>query len=283
MVKPAVFRRAVGFVQAEFKVSQRRACRILGFARSSLTYESCRKVPTALLDRLKALAAKRPRFGYRRLHILLRREGHLVNHKRIYRLYRAEDLAVRRKHRKRMAAVVRTVLPPPARPNERWSMDFVSDVTVTSRRYRVFVVVDDFTREALALLVDTSIGGARCARLLDELVAARGKPLTLVSDNGPEFTSKAMDAWAYRTSVKLHFIRPGKPVENAYVESFNGKFRDECLNVHWFNDVLDAREKIELWRQDYNEERPHSSLGGATPIEYARLCKTNPGLTQRVA
>jgi len=281
MVKPAVYRRAVGHLQADFQVSQRRACRILGFARSSLGYHSRRKVPTALLERLRALAAKRPRFGYRRLHLLLRREGHIVNHKRIYRLYREEDLAVRRKHRKRMAAVARTVLSAPTRRNQRWSMDFVSDVTWGGRRFRIFVVVDDFTREALALLVDTSIGGARVARLLAELVAARGKPDLIVCDNGPEFTGRALDAWAYDTKVKLHFIRPGKPVENAYAESFNGKFRDECLNQHWFTHLADARKIVEEWRRDYNEERPHSSLGGATPMEYAR--QLNPGLTQRVA
>jgi putative transposase len=282
MVKPAVYRQAVGFIQAEFKVSQRRACRILAFARSSLTYESCREEPTALLKRLRALAEQRPRHGYRMLYMSLRREGFEVNHKRVYRLYRREDLAVRRKKRKKLAGhVVRAVLPPPTASNQRWSMDFVSEVTWGGRRFRIFVVVDDFTREALALLVDTSIGGTRVARLLDELVAARGKPQTLVSDNGPEFTGKALDAWSYRTGVKLHFIRPGKPYENAFVESFNGRFRDECLNGHWFVDLFDARDKIESWRRFYNEERPHSSLGGATPIEYAR--RYNPGLTQRVA
>jgi putative transposase len=154
-------------------------------------------------------------------------------------------------------------------------------MTWGSRRFRTFVVVDDFTREALALLVDTSIGGTRVARLLDELVAARGKPQLIVSDNGPEFTGKALDGWSYRTGVKLHFIRPGKPYENAFVESFNGRFRDECLNGHWFIDLADAREKIEDWRRYYNAERPHSSLGGATPLEYAR--RYNHGLTQQVA
>jgi putative transposase len=199
---------------------------------------------------------------------MLKREGVVANHKRIYRLYKLERLAVRTKKRKRIAARARTVLAAPMRPNERWSMDFVSDVTWSGRRFRIFAVVDDFTRETLALVVDTSIGGARVARVLEELVALRGAPVMIVCDNGPEFTSKALDAWAYQRGVKLHFIRPGKPVENAYVESFNGKLRNECLNENWFLDLRDARRIIEAWRVDYNEVRPHSSLDGMTPKEY---------------
>lgn len=282
MVKPAAFRRAVGFLQAEKKMSARRACRVLGLARSSLTYTSRRKQPKGLVERLRAHAAARPRFGYRGLHRLIRRDGFKVNHKRVYRLYRLEDLAVRRKTRRKLAGhVVRTVLPPPSRPNQRWSMDFVSDAVWSGRRFRTFNVVDDFTRESLAILVETSIGGARVARLLAELVAARGKPDVIVCDNGPEFTGKELDRWSYESGVRIHFIRPGKPIENAYCESFNGRFRDECLNQNWFTDLSDAREKIEAWRRDYNEVRPHGSLGGATPKEYAQ--QTNSGLTQRVA
>lgn len=281
MVKPAAFRRAVGFLQAEFRTSTRRACRVLGFARSSLAYESHRENPPGLLERLKALAAKRTSWGYRQLNRNLRREGFNFNHKRIYRLYRLEGLTVRRKHRKKMASRARVVLPKPTRPNERWSMDFVSDALWGGRRFRIFVVIDDFTREALALVADTSLGGARVARILDELVATRGAPELIVSDNGPEFTGKALDEWAYRTGVKLHHIRPGKPVENAYVESFNGKLRNECLNQHWFTDLADARVTIEEWRRDYNEERPHSSLDGKTPFEFAS--QFNPGLSLKVA
>lgn len=208
-------------------------------------------------------------------------DGFQVNHKRIYRLYRLEDLSVRRKLRKKMARnAPRTVLPPPSRPKQRWSMDFVSDALENGRRFRTLNIVDDFTRENLAILVETSISGARVARLLDELVAARGKPELIITDNGPEFAGKAMDVWSSRAGVKHHFIRPGKPVENAYIESFKGRFRDECLNTNWFRSLDDARNEIESWRIDYNHVRPHSSLEGATPIEFAQ---TYSGLTKQVA
>jgi putative transposase len=280
MVKPAAYRQAVGFVMTEFALSLRRACGALGFPRSSWHYASKREPPAELIEKLRALASKRPRWGYRMLHLMLKRDGVIANHKRIYRLYKEEGLAVRTKKRKRIAARARTVLAAPTRPNERWSMDFVSDVTWSGRRFRIFAVVDDFTRETLALVVDTSLGGARVARVLDELVALRGAPVMIVCDNGPEFTSKALDAWAYQRGVKLHFIRPGKPVENAYVESFNGKLRNECLNENWFLNLDDARRIIEAWRVDYNEVRPHSSLDGMTPKEYA---EANQGLTLQVA
>ena len=265
---------------AEFDLSLRRACRALGFPRSSWHYQSRRPTQSELVARLRTLASKRPRWGYRMLHLMLRREGRQINHKRVYRLYRLEGLAVRRKQRKRMASAARTLLPAPTRPNERWSMDFVSDLTWSGRRFRILVVVDDFTRECLALVVDTSMGGARVARELDAIVQLHGLPTMLVTDNGPEFTGKALDGWAYQRGVKLHFIRPGKPVENAYVESFNGKLRNECLNQHWFTDLHDARRVIEEWRIDFNEVRPHSSLDGMTPREYA---EANRGLTSKVA
>ena len=280
MVRPAAFRLAVGLVMKEFDLSLRRACRVLGFNRSSWHYQSRRVEPKGLLTRLRALASKRPRWGYRMLHLMLRREGHAINHKRVYRLYKMEGLAVRQKLRKRMAAIARTVLPAPSAPNERWSMDFVSDVTAAGRRFRIFAVVDDFTREVLTLVVDTSIGGLRVCRELAVIAAVRGLPKLIVMDNGPEFTGKALDGWAYQVGVKLHFIRPGKPVENAYVESFNGKLRNECLNQHWFLDLDDARRIIEAWRIDFNEVRPHSSLDGMTPKEYAAA---NAGLTSQVA
>jgi putative transposase len=280
MVKPTARRQAVGFLQAEFKVSERRACRVVGCSRMSHRYESVRPVPAALLEKLRAHAAARPRWGYRRLHLLLRRDGELVNHKRVYRLYRAEGLSVRTKRRRRMAASPRTVLPPATRPNQRWSMDFVSDATEDGRRFRVFGIVDDFTRRCVALEVDTSFSGARLARLLSELGARVGLPEMLISDNGPEFISRAMDQWAFASKVQLHFIRPGKPVENAYAESFNGKFRDECLNSTWFAGLDHARAVIGAWRTDYNDVRPHSSLDGRTPSEYERAFT---GLTQQVA
>jgi len=229
MTTPAAKRHVAGEVHVAFETSLRRCCRALGFARSSVLYRSRRIEQPKLVERLKALAAERPRFGYRRLHLMLGREGFVVNHKRVHRLYRVEGLALRRKRRKRLTSAPRLVRVAPTRPNERWSMDFVSDATVNGRRFRVLNVVDEFTREALVTVVATSISGARVARELDMLASIRGKPETIVSDNGPEFISKAMDAWAYSVGVKLHFIRPGKPIENAYVESFNGHFRDECL------------------------------------------------------
>ncbi len=269
MVKPAAFRQAVGFLRSEFGSSERRACRALGGARSSCRYVPRPTVEQGLVEELRRHATARPRFGYRRLHVLLRRGGWSINHKRVYRLYRAEGLALRRKKRKRLAAGLRVVLPFPTRPNERWSMDFVHDTLATGRKFRTLNIVDDFTRECVAIEVDTSLGGQRVVRVLDRLAASRGLPQIIVTDNGPEFAGRALDGWAYRTKVKIHFIRPGKPVENAYAESFNGKFRDECLNEHWFVDMNDAQTKIEDWRIDYNEVRPHSSLATATPKEYS--------------
>jgi putative transposase len=280
MVKPAAYRQAVGFVMTEFALSLRRACGALGFPRSSWHYASKREPPAELIEKLRALASKRPRWGYRMLHLMLKRAGVVVNHKRVYRLYREEGLAVRTKRRKRIAARARVLLEKPTRPNQRWSMDFVSDVTWAGRRFRIFVVVDDFTREVLALVVDTSIGGARVARVLEQLVVERGTPEMIVSDNGPEFTGKALDTWAYQRGVKLHFIRPGKPTENGLVESFNGHLRNECLSENWFTSLDDARRIIEAWRIDFNEVRPHSSLDGMTPKEYR---ESHRGLTSRVA
>ena len=201
---------------------------------------------------------------------MLRREGWRVNHKRIYRLYRDEGLAVRRKHRKKLAGRGRVISPAPTAANERWSMDFVVDTCSNGRNFRTLNIVDDFTRECLVIEVDTSLGGGRVARVLDRLAETRTLPRSIVIDNGPEFAGKALDAWAYRCGVKLHFIRPGKPVENAFIESFNGKLRDECLNENWFTNLQDAREKIEHWRSDYNEVRPHSSLGNLPPMEFAK-------------
>ena len=268
MVKPTAYRQAVGFLRGEFEMSERRACSALGFHRSSCRYVATRTMVQGLLDDIRAHAAARPRFGYRRIHVLLRRAGWRVNHKRVYRIYRAEGLAVRRRKRKRMAVGLRTVLPPPTAPNQRWSMDFTLDTLASGRRFRTFNVVDDFTRECLVIEVDTSLGGARVVRALQRVLAVRGRPNVIVCDNGPEFAGKTLDAWAYAAGVKIHFIRPGKPVENCYVESFNGKFRDECLNDHWFLGLDDAKTKIEDWRHDYNEVRPHSSLGDLTPTEY---------------
>jgi len=238
-------------------------------ARTSCRYERHRQGEEEKLKaRLRTLAGERRRFGYRRLTVLLRREGWPVNHKRVYRLYRQEGLGVRRRKRKRIGAVERQPLAIPTRPNQRWSMDFISDALREGRKFRSLNIVDDFNRECLATEVDTSIPGARVVRVLERLRERRGLPQILVMDNGPEFAGRALDVWAYEQGVKLHFIELGKPVQNALIESFNGKLRDECLNEHWFLSLGEAREKIESWRRDYNEVRPHTSLGNRTPQEF---------------
>ena len=211
-------------------MSERRACRLMRISASSLRYAPQPSGIEGLRERLLALARERPRWGYRRLHVVLRREGYEVNHKRVHRLYRSEGPMVRRRRRKRIAAGARVPLPTPERANQRWSLDFMSDELADGRGFRTLNVVDDFTRECRAIEVDTSLSGLRVARVLDALCLEHGKPQALVMDNGPELTSQALDAWAYRNAVELRFIQPGKPVQNAYVESFNGKFRDECLD-----------------------------------------------------
>lgn len=268
-MKPAARREVVRHLRARFAVSERRACGLIQMDRSSCRYRPRPRGDDVVRQRLLELAAERPRFGYRRLHVLLRREGIEVNHKKVQRLYREESLSIRRKKRKRVAQVPREPKPAPTRVNERWSMDFMQDTLVTGRCFRTLNVVDDLSREALAIEVAQSIPGAYVVRVLERLVAERGAPDLIVMDNGPEFTSRALDAWAYENGVRLHFIRPGKPIENCFVESFNGKFRDECLSEHWFVDLRNARQVIEAWRRDYNEVRPHSALGNLSPREYA--------------
>lgn len=266
---PAARRQAAALAREEFWLSERRACGLVMLNRSSFRYAARRREWPGLRERLRELAGLRVRFGYRRLHWMLRREGFMVNHKRVYRLYRQENLAVRRRQRKRRPAE-RQPAGLPEGINQRWSMDFVSDCLEDGRKLKIFALVDDFSRECLALEVDTSLPGQRVVQVLERLAARRGLPGAIVSDNGPEFTGRALDAWAYRTGVKMHFIEPGKPVQNAFVESFNGKFRDECLSQHWFGSLQDARETIEEWRCDYNEVRPHSSLGNRAPADFAR-------------
>lgn len=251
------------------KMSERHACGLVELNRASCRYRKRRSGDEPLRARLRELGAERRRFGYRRLHVLLRREGWTVNHKRVYRIYGEEGLTVRRKTRKRAAGVERIPLAAPTRVNQGWSMDFVADALAGGRRFRVLNVVDDYTRETLAAEVDTSLGGERVKRVLERLRQSGRWPEWIVSDNGPEFTGKVMDQWAFGNGVRQQFITPGKPVENAYVESFNGKMRDECLNENWFVDLADAREKIEAWRRDYNQVRPHSALGYQTPAEFA--------------
>jgi len=267
-------RQVVGFVRQQFKLTERRACRVLGFWRSTQRHH--RNSPgeekdLALKIRLRELAQERPRFGYRRLHVLLAREGQVVNHKRVYRIYRAEGLAVRRKTRKKITIGERVQKPQVSAVNQRWSMDFMSDQLASGRRFRVLNVVDDFTRECLVMHVGTSITGSDVARLLSGVLAERAQPAMIVTDNGPEFISKALDQWAHERGITQHFNRPGKPVENAYIESFNGRVRDECLNLHWFQTLPQARLVLAAWHRDYNEVRPHSSLDNHSPRAFARL------------
>ena len=206
-----------------------------------------------------------------------------MNHKRLYRLYREEGLAVRRRKGRRRAGCVRVPLGTPARANQGWSMDFLTDALAGGRRFRLLTVVDDYTREALAIEVDTSLPGERVRRVLEKLVQSRGRPEWIVADNGPEFTGQVLDQWAYERGVQLQFITPGKPSENGYVESFNGKLRDECLNEHWFGRLAEALEVVEAWRIDYNRARPHSALGYRTPEEFAAEQAALPSLPPATA
>jgi len=269
VVSSAARRDAVAFMQSEYGVSQRRACRALNVHRTTMRYESRRDDDGVLRERLHALAEERPRWGYRVLGDLLRREGHEVNHKRVFRLYHAEGLGLKRKKRKKVSRSRREPIAPPSRPNERWSMDFMSDQLADGRTFRTLNVIDEFTRECPAIEADASLSGLRVARVLDRIAEERGYPEAIVVDNGPEFTSRALDQWAYKNKVKLAFIQPGKPTQNAFCESFNAQVRDECLNIHWFVSLDAARVELERWRHDYNTIRPHGSLGRKTPAEFA--------------
>jgi putative transposase len=269
MVTSAAKREAVAHVRSAFELSERRACRIIGCVRMTVRYRSRRPRDTELRERLRALAHERRRFGYRRLHVLLRREGFIVNHKRLFRLYREERLMVRRRGGRKRALGTRAPLAIPQWPNERWSLDFVADQFIDGRRLRILVVVDDCTRECLALVADTSISGIRVARELDRLLAERGKPKTIVSDNGTELTSNAILQWADDHKVNWHYIAPGKPVQNAFVESFIGRLRDELLNETLFRSLAHTRAVLDAWRADYNTDRPHLRLGWMSPTGYA--------------
>jgi len=274
VVGPTAKRLAVGLLRRDLGLSLRRACRVVDLSTATWRYQTAPDPMAAALEaQLREQAAARPRFGYRRLHTLLARVGWQVNHKRLYRVYRAAALQVRRRHRKRRLAGDRIVLPPLTARRQRWSMDFMRDTLADGRPFRTLNIVDDFTRECLAIEVDRSLPGVRVVRVLERLAASIGLPALIVVDNGPEFVSRAVDAWTYAHGVTLRFIRPGKPVENAYIESFNGKFRDECLNEHWFRTVAEAQAVIAAWRLDYNEVRPHSALGDVTPATFAARLK----------
>lgn len=262
------------FVRVGFEVSERRACRVIGCHRRTYRYRSRATDQTALRMRLRELAGVRVRYGYRRLHTLLRREGWPINHKRVYRLYRLEGLSVRYKIRKKRVSALRPLLPPAQAPNEQWSMDFMSDSLASGRRFRVLTIVDNMSRESPAIEVDRSLTGQRVVAVLKRLAAQRGLPQILQVDNGPEFTSQALDAWAHHQGVKLAFSRPGTPTDNPFIEAFNGRVRAECLNQQWFCSVEEARNCLEEWRKDYNTTRPHSALGNLAPAAYVAAWHT---------
>jgi len=244
----------------------------VGLARSTQAYHPQPKADEeSLRKRMREVAEQRRSWGTPLIHQVLKREGLVQNHKRTERIYREEKLSLRTRKKKKCVGHLRVVMPEPSGVNERWSMDFVQDRIWQGRKFRVFTIVDDYSRECLALEVDTSIGGARVARVLDRIVAQRGRPAFLRSDNGPEFTGQALDEWAYRNGVKLDFIDPGKPNQNAFIESFNATLRRDCLNDNWFTSLSEARRIIEEWRMEYNRVRPHSSLRNLTPEEFASL------------
>ena len=267
---PEAKRDAVAHLCREHEVSQRRACKVLSADRSSVRYQSIRFGDLELRAAIRRIAGERRRFGYRRIHVMLEREGWRVNHKKLKRLYREERLQVKRRGGRKRALGTRRPMLVPDQVNQRWSLDFVSDAFTDGRRFRVLAVIDDYSRECLALVADTSLSGQRVTRELDAIIVRRGKPKTIVSDNGTELTSMAVLKWCQDRRIEWHYIAPGKPTQNAFVESFNGSFRDECLNETLFSSLTDARHHINHWKEDYNVNRPHSSLGNLTPREYAQ-------------
>jgi putative transposase len=278
MVTPAAHREAAAYLRLTCEMSERRACRVIGTDRTSVRYQATREDDGELRARLTALAQERRRFGYRRLHVLLRREGHAVNRKRVQRIYREERLTVRRRGGRKPAMGTRRPIETPSAPNQRWSLDFVSDQLTDCRRFRILAVADDCTRECLALVADASLSGRRVARELDAIIAERGcRPDTIVSDNGTEYTSNAILTWADETRVGWHYIASGKPQQNGFIESSNGRLRDELLNETLFRSLPHARAVLEAWRRDYNEERPHSKLGWMTPRDNAGALSEEPG------
>jgi transposase InsO family protein len=273
MVTPAVRRDAVAHLMTTHEVSERRACAMIAVDRSTIRYRSTRPDDGALLARLRELANQRRRFGYRRLHVLLRQEGHIVNRKKTQRLYREEGLTVRRRKSRRRIAVARTPIPLASVPNSRWSVDFVHDQLANGRRFRVLNVIDDVTKECLAAIPDTSISGKRVVREMRAIIDRRGRPGAIVSDNGTEFTSLAVLAFSQELKLDWRYIAPGKPTQNAMAESFQGRMRDECLNEHLFFSMNHARAVIAAWRTDFNTARPHSSLAYMTPAAFAAKLK----------
>lgn len=265
-----VRRKAIAeWVQGGFRVSERRTCHVLGLCRSTKRYVGRRDPQLALRQRLREMASVRVRFGYRRLTVLLRREGWKVNAKRVYRLYTQEGLAVRTKARKKIARRRPVIVEVATALNQRWSMDFVAARLEDRRLFRILTVLDQYTRECVAIVAKAHLSGQDVASALDGAIAERGQPVSITVDNGSEFAGRVMDVWAHRHGIQLAFIRPGRPTENSFIESFNGRLRDECLNVELFGSMADATRLLAAWREDYNHRRPHSSLGDDTPAEFA--------------
>lgn len=268
MVSPAARRDVVEHFRSDFELSERRACELAGQHRSTQRRRSTKKEIPGLEEGLLRHASDRPRFGYKRITTLLRRDGFLVNHKRVYRIYRALGLAVKRKRRRRASQAPRVALPAVEAVNDCWSMDFLSDAMTDRRSLRIFAAIDDFSRRCVSMEFDVALPADRVLRTLDRAIDLYGKPKAIRTDNGPEFTSRAFDAWAYARGIQHHFIKPGKPVENAFAESFNGRVRDEFLNQHCFASVTHARDLGAEWQDDYNRVRPHTSLGGLSPEQF---------------
>jgi putative transposase len=269
MVRPAARRALVQWAREAYQVSERRACRAVGVERSMVRYRSRRPSQQPLRTRLRELAGVRLRAGYQQLHVLLRREGWRVNHKRVYRLYTEEGLALRRRRpRRHRSAVARARRPAPTQPNEQWAMDFMHDTLADGRAVRILTVLDVYARECVALVGAATFTGGDVARALTEASTERGLPQRITVDNGTEFTSRMLDHWAYWQHVALEFSRPGKPVDNTFIEAFNGTLRRECLSLHWFLNLEDLQQTLESWRNDYNHHRPHSSLADVPPAEF---------------
>lgn len=255
-------------IREHFGHTENKACAVMGVSRSSFRYTPEPRMDKEIISRMKELAQKKPRYGVRRLHVLLKKEGLVINHKRTERLYQQEGLALRTKRKKKIPLTLRTPLAVPTRSNDQWALDFVHDRTATGRTFRCLSILDIYARECPVIHVDTSIPAKAVTEVLSRLIETRGKPQSLIVDNGPEFTAKAFLTWAEKHQIRIIHINPGKPMENGFIESFQGKFRDECLNLHWFTSLIDAREKIETWRKEYNTERPHSSLDDLAPHEF---------------
>jgi putative transposase len=270
------------WAQESYRVSQRKACRALGIALSSVRYRSVRPNQEPLRREIRELAETRVSYGYLRIHVLLRRRGWAVNHKRVYRLYREEGLCLRSKRPKRKRAAVARIERPAGRvPNERWSMDFMSDALASGHKLRVLTVLDTCTRECVALEVATGFGGQQVAEVLTRVGVERGLPSVITVDHGTEFTSKALDHWAYKNRLQLDYTRPGKPTDNGFIESFNARVRCECLSQHYFSSIIEARLVLQAWREDYNNARPHSALGQLTPAQYRAQIEPTEDRKQR--